>query len=257
MTNPPVLFLDLDTKLRPLLTRSYRDQTVVRYPLDRRASIKDILEAVGIPHTEVGAIRDTATEYSFAHIPAPGECLRIEGVQYGLDVTRATRLRPEPLPAVRFLVDINVGKLTRLLRLAGLDSRYAPDLNDGALAALAAADQRILLSRNRELLKRKEVTHGHLVRAEQPADQLREILTLYDLANRVKPFSRCLSCNTILVTVSREEVLDRLEPLTRKYYHRFKRCPGCGRIYWQGSHHAQMVRLLQDILPAGVQQPTA
>jgi len=258
MTSPsPVLLLDLDADLQPLLTRPYRGSATVVYPLDRRASIKDILESMGIPHTEVGAITGQGHHCSFSHVPVPGQRLRVQGLRPGAGVTRPSLLRPDHPGEIRFLVDINVGKLARLLRMAGLDTRYESEMDDGELAVLAAAEQRILLSRNRELLKRKEVVHGHLVRAEQPIDQLREIFVLYGLADRVKPFSRCLLCNTLLVFVSKEAVLDRLEPLTRKYYHCFKRCPGCNRIYWQGSHHVRMVRLLQDILPADEKKPTA
>jgi len=242
-----MLILDLDAELRPLLSRPCRGQIPVGYQLKRRASIKDILEAIGLPHTEIGAILDREQHYTFAHIPQPGQRLRIQAVQPGLDVTRPTLLRPEPLPACRFLVDINVGKLARLLRMAGLDARYEPDLSDGELAALVRTDERVLLSRNRELLKRKEVIHGRLIRAEQPEEQLREVIDLYDLSDMLKPFCRCLACNTMLEPVAKETILDRLEPLTRKYYHRFKLCPGCGRIYWQGSHHARMMRLLRRV----------
>ncbi len=242
-----MLTLELDTELRPLLSRPYRDQIPVGYHLKRRASIKDILESIGIPHTEVGAILDQEQLYTFAHIPEAGQRLRIQAVQPGLDVTRPTLLRPEPLPAFRFLVDINVGKLARLLRMAGLDTGYEPALSDGELAALARTDERILLSRNRELLKRKEVVHGHLIRAEQPEEQLREVIELYDLSDMLRPFCRCLACNTMLEPVAKETIFDRLEPLTRKYYHNFKLCPGCGRIYWRGSHHERMMRLLRRV----------
>ena len=242
-----ILTLDLDAELRPLLARAYRGRDPVGYHLERRASIKDILEAIGLPHTEIGAILGRECQYSFAHIPEPGQRLRIRAVQPGLDVTRPTLLRPEPLPAFRFLVDINVGKLARLLRMAGLDTNYEPGLSDGELAALAGTGPYILLSRNRELLKRKEVVHGRLIRAGQPEEQLFEVIDLYDLSDALKPFCRCLACNTLLLPVQKKTILDRLEPLTRKYYHRFKICPGCGRIYWQGSHHAHMMRLVRRI----------
>ena len=244
------LFLELDTDLQSLLRRPYRGQASLTYPLDRRASIKDILESLGIPHTEVGAIIGPAGKYSLAHVPGPGQRLRIEGNRSGLDPAQPTRLRPDPLPEVRFLVDINVGKLARLLRMAGFDARLEPGLEAAELTALAGTEQRILLSRNRELFKRKEVMHGHLVRAEHSADQLREIIALYGLTEKVTPFCRCLACNTPLASVAKKEILERLEPLTRKYYHHFKICPGCRRIYWQGSHHARMLRLLQNMLPA-------
>ena len=244
---PRWLELDLDPALRSLVTRRFRNRPLIRYLLERRASIKDILESMGIPHTEIGSIIVCGQPVDFGYIPEAGQTLSIGALIPGTDVTRPTLLRPEPLPALRFLVDINVGKLARLLRMAGLDTRYEPGLSDGELAALAGTGPYILLSRNRELLKRKEVVHGRLIRAGQPEEQLFEVIDLYNLSDALKPFCRCLACNTPLLPVEKKTILDRLEPLTRKYYHRFKICPGCGRIYWQGSHHAHMMRLVRRI----------
>lgn len=241
------LVLKFDKSLQKLLPRRYRGNGIVNYSLGRRASIKDIVESLRIPHTEIGSIKHAGGELSFAHIPRVGEIITLHACPDGTDVTRPTLLRPEPLPAPVFMVDVNVGKLARLLRLAGFDTWYDPQLSEEELARQASACNRILLSRNRDLLRRKIVVFGRLVRAEQPDEQLAEIIALYNLRNVIHPFSRCLKCNSLLQAVEKSAILHLLEPLTRKYYEKFQRCPGCGRIYWRGSHHRHMLNLMETI----------
>ncbi len=242
------LTLNLDQGLQQLPARTLRNKKRLVYPLTRRASIKDIIEALHIPHTEVGAIVLNETEIPFQHIPAAGEHLFLYSFPAGTDVTRPTLLRPEPLPKTAFLVDINVGKLARLLRMSGIDTWYDPELNETDLARNAVTADRILLSRNRDLLQRKIITWGHLVRAEQPEEQLLEVITIFGLQKMIKPFSRCLECNTLLQPVEKSTILHRLEPLTRKYYHTFRRCPACDQIYWKGSHQQHMGQTMQQLL---------
>ncbi|MEN8199960.1 MAG: Mut7-C RNAse domain-containing protein [Thermodesulfobacteriota bacterium] len=234
------LTLTFDETLRLLLPRAKRDLRRVDYPLTRRASIKDIVESVNIPHTEVGTISSNNREITFDQIPRPGERYRINSVPPGTDVTRPTLLRPLPLSEVSFLVDINVGRLAHLLRMAGFDTLYSPELVEAELAELALTEKRIVLSRNRDLLQRRYIHWGRLIRSQQPEEQLREVITLYGIAKSIVPFSRCMQCNTVLVPVEKSAVLHLLEPLTRKYYRKFTRCSGCGRIYWPGSHHRKM-----------------
>ncbi len=230
-----------------LRQRRLRAEKRLCLPLRRRTSIKDLLESLGIPHVEISCLEVNGRQVSFAHIVEPGDRIAARPLSPPVDVTVATELRPVPLAATRFLVDINVGKLAPRLRMAGFDTGYHPDLADRDLAALAVRQGRILLTRDRGLLKHKIVVFGHLVRAQQPEEQLREIVQLFGLAPRIRPFSRCMRCNGRLRSVAREEVFDRLEPLTKKYYHTFTRCEECGRIYWPGSHRQRMATLLNDL----------
>ncbi len=239
-----MLTLYFNGSLQQLLPRRYRNEGRIYYPLTRRASIKDIVESLHVPHTEVWTITRGNRELSFSHIPHVDEEISLYSFPDGVDVTQPTFLRPTPLPEAAFSVDINVGKLARLLRMAGLDTWYDPQLTEKELAARSATHGRILLSRNRDLLQRKCITWGRLVRAEMPEEQLTEIISLYGLCGQVAPFSRCLECNALLQPVDKSAILDRLEPLTRKYYHRFNRCPDCDRIYWQGSHHHHMLKVI-------------
>ncbi len=142
------------------------------------------------------------------------------------------------------MVDVNVAKLGSLLRMAGIDTAYPANLSDADIAAVAEQQGRILLSRDRGLLKHKIIIHGHLVRSQLPGEQLAEVVHLYGLRDLLQPFSRCMLCNSLLVHVEKATILDRLEPLTIKYYQVFYLCPSCDKIYWSGSHKEGMNRLL-------------
>lgn len=230
--------------LRQLLTKNHRHgEIALAY---RKASIKDMIEACGVPHPEVGAIVAAGREVDFAHRPAPDELVEVFSPVPPLDVTKPSRLRPEPLAGLGFVVDVNAAKLGRWLRMLGFDV-LMPENHDDAFLAEAAVG-RVLLTRDRRLLKRGRVVFGHLVRADDPVEQVREVVTLYGLRGRQQPFSRCMRCNDRLRPVAREEVLYRLEPLTKKYYTRFKYCARCDKIYWAGSHREKMERLVRALL---------
>lgn len=248
-----VIQLHFDSALRPLLRRA-EDDGVIRYPLNRRTTIKDIVEALGVPHTEVGRIEAGARSVEFDFIPSAGEAFRIGAVPVPLDVTHPSRLRPAPLPQVRFVVDVNVGRLALMLRMLGLDTAYEPGLDDGQIAQLAADQQRIVLTRDTALLKRRPILFGRLIRSVRPDDQLAEVATSFGLAGLFAPFSRCLRCNRPLAAVEKAAIFHRLEPKTQKYFHSFKRCDACDRIYWRGSHHDAMVARLERILGAPLSQ---
>lgn len=215
--------------------------------LSRRSSVKDFLEALGIPHTEIGRLTINGVEADFTAIVGADDLIAVDGPPWPVNPTLPSRLRPEPLPELRFAVDANVGRLAGLLRMAGFDTFYERQLADRELAALAVREKRILLSRDFALLKRREVVFGRLIRAAQPYEQLAEVVRLYGLAARLQPFSRCLRCNTLLQPVAKAEIIDRLEPLTKLYFHQFKSCPDCRRIYWAGSHQEKMLQNLEKL----------
>lgn len=246
------LRLNFHGDLQELLLKESRQQKELHYPLLRKASIKDIIEALGIPHTEVGSITKASRQLDFSYIPQPGDNLDITANSAQFPPTRPTVLRPVPLPSYRFLVDVNVARLAGLLRMVGLDTvsvLEVPELvSKRDVAEAGAASRRILLSRDRELLKLREAIFGRLVRTQQPVEQLTEVITFYRLAKLMSPFSRCLKCNHLLDPVSKEAVIDLLEPLTKKYYHVFKQCSSCSSIYWKGSHHARMLETIAPLV---------
>jgi len=147
----------------------------------------------------------------------------------------------------RFVLDNHLGRLAASLRMLGFDSLYRNDYQDAELADISAAERRILLTRDRQLLMRKVIPRGYCVRQLDPGQQIREVMQRFDLCSQVHPFRRCLRCNGLLQPVSKDAVLDRLEPLTRLYFDEFSRCPDCSQIYWKGSHFEHMQRLIAEL----------
>jgi uncharacterized protein with PIN domain len=215
--------------------------------VERKASIKDVIESFGLPHTEVGFIELDGQEVDFSLIVEDGGVFAVRPVPVPWNVSRPSVLRPVPLPAVSFIVDINVGRLARYLRAAGFDTLYDHTWSDNSIAELVRVEpERILLTRDMGLLMRKQVLFGRFIRATRPVAQLHEVVKLFGLTGQLAPFTRCLECNTLLQPVAKEEVLHRLEPLTKRYYTSFSLCRDCDRIYWQGSHIEKMRRLFPD-----------
>lgn len=243
------LFLTFHGDTVHLLRRNPDGSKTIIYPLSRRASIKDILEALGVPHTEVGRIMLNGQEQTFEKIARTGEHFIVYPLAPEIPPTRPTTLRPGPLADTIFLVDINVGSLAGMLRMAGFDAEdVGPDNSSTAIVRRAINEKRILLTRNRNLLKQRRLVFGRLVRSQDPEQQLQEIVNLYGLQDQLRPFSRCIVCNGLLTKVEKETIIDRLLPLTKKYYNRFSQCTGCGKIYWHGSHLDKMTARLSRIL---------
>lgn len=240
--------IDFHPSLRDLLHPKYRHLETINHRINYYGSVKDVIESLRVPHTEVGEIIINGQQAIFTHQVQDGDQISVVAHTPPVNPCATDFLRPEPFDDIRFIVDVNVAKLCSLLRMAGLDSFYIPEINDKTLAEIAAREQRIVLSRDRGLLKRKIITHGHLVRANLPEEQLQEIIGFYGLKERLRPFTRCMACNTPLQGVAKEDILDRLEPLTKKYYQTFYICRGCDKIYWSGSHKSGMSRLLTKVL---------
>lgn len=219
----------------------------VRRPFRTHQTVKDVLEAMGVPHTEIDLILVNGEPVDFAHRPTGGDRIAAYPMFEALDIGSTERLRPTPLRHPRFVVDVNLGRLARLLRVLGFDVWWANDTDDQTLAEISLHQQRILLTRDRGLLKRRAITHGLFVHSDQAEEQALEVIRRLDLAQRLAPLTRCVRCNGVLAVVSKDEVIEHLEPLTRQYYNDFRRCPECGRIYWPGSHHAGLVRLVDRL----------
>ena len=236
--------------LRGLLKKKQRGTASLTHQFDRKASIKDVVESLGIPHPVIGSLIVNGDEVDFDYILRDSDNVEVKPLAAPLDPCVPTLLRPQALERISFLVDVNAGKLAQYLRMLGFDTIYGNDLRDSRLAEMAQAQERILLTRDVSLLKRKIITHGYLLRENSPRKQLVEIVRLYDLGNRIKPLTRCISCNGILVPVDKGDIMDRLEPLTKKYYNSFRICEACGKIYWPGTHHEKIHVFIDKILAA-------
>ncbi len=212
----------------------FLDAPEVELPIGGPRSVKDLVEAAGIPHPEVGLLLVDGRRVGFDHLLTGGERVAAYPPFHGLDPVGG--LWPSPPEPRRFVLDVHLGTLTRRLRLLGFDAWYRTDADDALLADVAVGQERILLTRDRGLLMRRTITHGYCPRSQDPDEQAVEVARRYSLAPRRAPLTRCVRCNGLLHRAHAAQVWDELEPGTRAAFDRFSRCGGCGQVYWPGSH---------------------
>lgn len=226
-------------ELNDLLPTHLRYTTITHF-FTNRSSVKDLIESLGVPHTEIDLILVNGESVDFTYLVQAGDRISVYPVFEAIDISPIVRVRPQPLRGPRFVLDTHLGRLARYLRMLGFDTLYRNDYTDDALAHLASVDHRILLTRDPGLLKRSIITHGYRIRSSDPRQQIGEVLERFDLRGAIAPFARCLRCNTPLQVVRKEEIADQLPPRTRILYDEFRQCSTCGRVYWQGSHYRRM-----------------
>lgn len=228
------------------LIPSRKRETPIIYKFIYKTSIKHIIESIGVPHTEVNQIIINGTNVDFSYILENGDVVEI--IPSGLGENRTGfSLQGSINTTPTFILDNHLGKLAKYLRVLGFDALYRNDYKDETLAEIASEEARILLSRDRRLLMRKIIYYGYLVRSLDPYEQLLEVTNRFRLISYLYPFNRCLRCNYPLESIAKEEIIDRLEPLTKKYYQKFKICPKCSQIYWRGSHYEKMLSLIDQL----------
>jgi uncharacterized protein len=217
-------------ELRMFLAPRHRGG-VVRVRADGTSTLGHLVEAAGVPLPEVGSLVVNQTRAWPSHQPAPGDRVLVEAIS-----------RPQPLPEPRFLLDVHLGALARRMRLVGLDTAYSNDRDDDTLIDVADSDRRVLLTKDRGLLRRRKLWLGAYVRGDRADDQLADVLDRF--APPLAPWTRCLACNGLLEPVQKSEVADDLLPGTRRTYHEFARCAACARIYWRGAHASRLARIV-------------
>ncbi|HJV86349.1 MAG TPA: Mut7-C RNAse domain-containing protein [Noviherbaspirillum sp.] len=227
-------------ELNDFLAPSQR-QSDFPYPLSRDASVKHMIEALGVPHTEVELILVDGVSVDFSHRLQDGEHVSVYPCFASIDVTPLMRLRPPVAGPARFVADAHMGQLAKNLRMLGFDVLYRNDYSDAELARLAASEDRIVLTRDRDLLIRKEIVRGCYLHSTASDAQVMEVIARFDLAQSARAFSRCLTCNGELRMVGKEEVGHRVPPHSRQFYDRFFECQECAQVYWEGSHVARML----------------
>lgn len=210
-------------------------------------SLRNAIHAIGVPHIEVDLIVVNGESVGFDHLLKGGENVSVYPVFESFDVTPLIRLRPEPLRNIRFIVDVNLGKLAYKLRLLGFDTLFRNDLEDDEIIDISLAENRIILTRDRGILKQNVVTHGYWLRNDDPKKQLAEIIGRLQLQDKLKPFTRCSVCNGGLNQVNKELLVEKLSADTLQYYNEFWECAGCRKIYWQGSHFMHILRWADNL----------
>ncbi len=226
-------------------------------PCAREATAKHMIEALGVPHTEVELLLVNGASSGYEQPLREGDRVAVYPAFGMLDVGPLQRLRKPPEGRPRFVADAHLGALARLLRMAGYDTLYDNHYQDDEIERIAREQGRILLTRDRELLKRRSVELGCYLHALAPEAQLRELFARLRLGSGMRPFSLCLHCNLPLRPVAKAAVAERLPPRVAQVQEEFTSCDGCGRVYWKGSHHARMQVLLQGVAapPADVELP--
>lgn len=206
-------------------------------------STKHLVESLGIPHTEIAEIKIDGKKMELGYHPDDGEYIEVIPVS-----PEQNGGVPQPGEPPKFVLDNHLGKLTTYLRILGFDCLYQPELQDPELAQIAVTTNRILLTRDRQLLMRKSVKFGCWIRNKTAVDQVRQVLARYNLYEKISPFKRCLRCNHPLEPVPKKSVEHRLEPLTKKYYSDFYLCSACDQVYWPGSHYTHMQALINEVV---------
>jgi len=212
-----------------------------------RASVKDVIESLGVPHTEVDMILVNSNPVGFGSLINEGDDISVYPVFESLDISDVQHLRPKPLRNPKFIADVHLGRLTRYLRMIGLDVLYENNFEDDEILKISLEEKRAILTKDRGMLKRNEVTHGYWVRSSKFKEQAVEIVKRFDLKKLIKEFTRCIECNTMLKSISKQEIIDELPPKVSKSQTEFSRCPSCKKLYWKGTHHHRMLSFIKTI----------
>lgn len=225
-----------------------RRQQAFTLRIDGTPSVKDLIESVGVPHTEIDVITANGTSVDFAYLVREDDRIEVFPLFSETNLSPVIHLTPPPPQEPRFILDVHLGRLAAYLRMLGFDTAYDNACDDPELAQRSRDEGRILLTRDVGLLKRSAVTHGYFVRETQPDRQVEEVVRRYNLKPKTAPFSRCLRCNAPTVVVHKTEIKDQVMSQVHERYDEFSRCPGCGQIYWKGTHYQHMERLVEHLM---------
>jgi uncharacterized protein with PIN domain len=212
-----------------------------------RASVKDVIESFGVPHTEIDLILVNGNSVGFDYLINDGDDISVYPVFESLDITNVQHLRPKSLRHPKYIADVHLGTLARYLRMMGFDVFYKNDFDDNEIVNLSLSEKRAILTRDREILKHSKVTHGYWIRSTKVKKQVIEVIKRFDLKNIIKEFSRCIDCNSVLKPVSKNKIIKELPPKVSKSQADFSQCPACNKNCWKGTHHQQMLSFIQSV----------
>ena len=226
----------------------HRRKTDFEAKFKGKRSIKDMIEALGVPHTEIDLILVNGNSVDFNYILQDEDRVSVYPVFESLNITDVTLLRKIPLRRNKFIADINLGDIVKYMRVLGLDLYYDPLLSTREIIEISKRENRVILTKSRKLLKFKDVSHGIFIRPGTTTEQIRRIIYYLDIKDKIKPFSRCLRCNTLLDIVLKEKILDRIPPKTKEFCDEYVQCQSCDKIYWKGTHFINMKKAVRQIL---------
>ncbi len=225
-----------------------KKKTWFEHKFTGRPSVKDMIESLGIPHGEVDLILVNSNSVDFSYLVTDGDDISVYPVFESLDIKDVQHLREKPLRNPKFILDVHLGTLTKYMRMLGLDTLYKNNYIDEEIIKISSKEKRTILTKDVGILKNKKVTHGYFVRNSNPEKQIEEVIFRFNLKNEVKKFSRCLECNSILKSIKKEKIIDRLPPKVKANQNEFYICLICDKIYWPGSHYEKMKFFIEKIL---------
>ncbi len=226
----------------------HRRKTDFEAKFKGKRSIKDMIEALGVPHTEIDLILVNGNSVDFNYILQDEDRVSVYPVFESLNITDVTQLRKIPLRRNKFLADINLGNIVKYMRVLGLDLYYDSLLSTREIIEISKRENRVILTKSRKLLKFKDVSHVIFIRPGTTTEQIRLIIDYLDIKDNIKPFSRCLRCNTLLNNVLKEKILDRIPPKTKEFCDEYVQCTSCDKIYWKGTQFINMKKVVKQIL---------
>ncbi|MEW5843050.1 MAG: Mut7-C RNAse domain-containing protein [Bacteroidota bacterium] len=210
-------------------------------------SVKDLIESLGVPHTEVDLIIVNQTSVSFSYLVKDGDDISVYPEFESLDIARLQRLRPQTLRKPKFVLDVHLGTLARYMRMVGFDTKYENTFSDEEIIQLSLKEKRTILTRDLGIFKNGKVTRGYFVRNTNPKKQIEEIIRRFDMKNKIKEFTRCIDCNSLLQKIDKKKIIDRLPPKVKSIYSQYYICKECDKVYWQGSHYEKMKLLVDEL----------
>ncbi len=232
--------------LLDFLKPSEREQPIA-YTFTGTPALKDAIEAIGIPHPEVAVILQHDTPAFFNSRLHTGQQIHVFPYQSKLPLPKGYALAPKVPEPYKFVLDVHLGTLARALRMLGFDALYEQNQTDAHIAQVACSENRIVLTRDVGLLKQKIIDHGYWLRSQDTKEQVKEIISRFNLTSHFDPFRRCLLCNALVKPVAKKQILDKLPPKTRLYFNEFYQCTACGKVYWKGSHYEHMQAVISKL----------
>ena len=234
-------------ELNDFLPPEKRKQTF-EYYFELNPSVKDAVEAIGVPHTEIDLIIANGKSVSFDYLISDNDYISVYPVFESLDISNIIHLREKPLRECKFIADSHLGKLARYLRIFGFDTIYEKKIGAEKIIEIALKEKRTILTRSVSLLKNKKITHGYFIRSENPVEQIKQVIRQSDLYKLINPFTICPVCNGQLIETQKNEIINIIPAQTALHHNQFKKCKSCQKIYWQGTHWNKINSLLHEIL---------
>lgn len=212
-----------------------------------RTSIKDMIESLGVPHSEIDMMLVNSISVDFNYIVQDKDEISVYPVFESLDISNIQHLRNKPLRDPKFIADIHLGSLVKYMRMLGFDVLYKNDYTNDEMIESSLQEKRAILTKDREMLKNNRITHGYWIRSSGVEEQVKEIIERFDLKGNIHEFLRCLDCNCILFPIEKTKIEDRLPPKVEESQDKFWYCEHCDKIYWRGTHYEKMRKFIEHL----------